>query len=116
VVANIHRPLAREAERDRWQAKQEQRQRDEDRARLARLEAQWSAYRQAQARAAQQQAHELFWRDRLKACDELIAMCSPQPAAQPVAQPVQWAEPYQGSTQIGCSDFNPALLTDPSQW
>jgi hypothetical protein len=109
------RERQRQAERERWRAKQEQQQRDADRERLARLERQWAAHRQAAARQAQQQAHELFWRDRMRGIDELIAMAT-RPM-QPTAQPAQWPEPYEGGTaQLGCVDFDPASAADPSRW
>jgi hypothetical protein len=59
------------------QAKQEQQQRENDRARLTRLEQQWEASRQAAARVAQQRRYEAFWQERIRACDELIAMNRP---------------------------------------
>jgi Asp-tRNA(Asn)/Glu-tRNA(Gln) amidotransferase A subunit family amidase len=105
---------ARQADRNRWQAKQDQQQRENDRARIARLESQLAASRQAAARAAQQQRYEAFWAERMRGLDELIAMASPKPAAQPAVQLVD--ESYEGSGWLGSPDFNIALLTDPSRW
>jgi hypothetical protein len=87
----------------------------EDRARLARLESQWAAHRQAQARVAQQHRYETFWAKRLQACDELIAMASH--LSQPAVAPAQAVELYdQGSARLGSVDFVPTLLADPARW
>jgi hypothetical protein len=105
-----------QAQRDSWRAKQEQQQRDADRDRIARLESQLAAARQAAARQSQQRAHKTFWRDFDRGIDELIAMASPKPAVLPLVQPVHSDEPYEGSGWLGSPDFNIALLTDPSRW
>jgi hypothetical protein len=108
---------ARRAERARLQAERERRQaqsdRENDRARLASLELQWSAAQQAAVRTEQQRRHQAFWRDRLRACDELIAMTQPpQPAVA-----AQSVEPYgQGSAHLGAADFDPELMADPARW
>jgi DNA repair exonuclease SbcCD ATPase subunit len=104
---------ARQAERERRQLDQERRQLAEDRARLGRVEAQQAAWRQAAARQAQQQNYERFWAEIAHGLDQMIARPA-QPVAQPV--PVYLDEVYEGSTQLGDSDFAPHLLADVSKW
>jgi hypothetical protein len=74
-------------------------QSDEPRARLTGLEQQWAASRQAAARAPQRRRSEAFWAERLRACDELIAMIHHSPWCNRCNQ---------------LPTFNPALLTDPA--
>lgn len=95
------------------QADQERRQREDDRARLARLKSQWHAFRQATARAAQQQRQAAFWQERARGLDELIAMTQPP---QPAVQPAQSGEPYDGTPLLGHSDFNVALTQEALSW
>jgi hypothetical protein len=105
---------ARQAERNRLQTQRERQQREDDRARLARLESQYAASRRVAVAAAQQQRHEAFWQERSRALDELVAMTMPP---RPGVEPAQSVEPYdQGSGQLGFSDFDPALMADPARW
>jgi hypothetical protein len=77
--------------RSRMQAQQA----DNDRARLARLEAQWAASRQAAAAAAQQQRQRAFSRG----LDELVQMATPR---QPVIDQAPSPDTAgQGSSQLG---------------
>jgi hypothetical protein len=98
------------------QRRQNMRRRSEpavrDNQRLAALENEWASFKAGVKRVQREQQREAYFQDLQRMVDDLGRTFNPPPLVeQPYVPP-----PSEGTGRLGYSDFNPALMVQPSRW